>query len=105
MVIDTGLLKAGNVEALTAEIAAVKAEVPALHLLKVIIESATLTDDEIVAACKASEAAADYVKTSTGFHAAGWRKRPRRRADGADRRRTTGRQGIGRHPRLGPRRR
>lgn len=72
MVIDTGLLKAGNVEALTAEIAAVKAEVPAPHLLKVIIESATLTDDEIVAACKASEASgADYVKTSTGFHAAG----------------------------------
>ena len=40
--------------------------------LEVIIESAALTDDEIVAACKASEAAgADFVKTSTGFHPAG----------------------------------
>ncbi|MDN5559460.1 MAG: 2-deoxyribose-5-phosphate aldolase, partial [Ruaniaceae bacterium] len=41
-------------------------------LLKVIIESAALTDGEIVACCEASEAAgADYVKTSTGFHPAG----------------------------------
>ena len=37
-----------------------------------IIESAVLTDDEIVAACTASMAAgADFVKTSTGFHPAG----------------------------------
>ncbi len=72
MVIDIGLLKAGNTQALTDEIAAVKAEVPSPRVLKVIIESAALTDDEIVAACKASEAAgADFVKTSTGFHAAG----------------------------------
>lgn len=41
-------------------------------LLKVIIESAALTDEEIVAACNAAETAgADYVKTSTGFHPAG----------------------------------
>ena len=41
-------------------------------VLKVIIESAALTDDEIVAACTASMAAgADFVKTSTGFHPAG----------------------------------
>ena len=41
-------------------------------LLKVIIESAVLTDEEIVEACKcAAEAGADYVKTSTGFHPAG----------------------------------
>jgi len=72
MVIDIGLLKAGTTQALTDEIAAVKAEVPSPRVLKVIIESAALTDDEIVAACKASEAAgADFVKTSTGFHAAG----------------------------------
>ena len=72
IVIDIGLLKAGNTQALTDEIAAVKAEVPSPRVLKVIIESAALTDDEIVAACKASEAAgADFVKTSTGFHAAG----------------------------------
>jgi deoxyribose-phosphate aldolase len=41
-------------------------------VLKVIIESAALTDDEIVAVCRAAEAAgADFVKTSTGFHPAG----------------------------------
>ena len=41
-------------------------------LLKVIIESAALTDAEIVACCRAAEAAgADFVKTSTGFHPAG----------------------------------
>lgn len=72
MVIDIGLLKAGDVEAVQAEIAAVRAEIPSPKVLKVIIESAALTDDEIVAACRASEAAgADFVKTSTGFHPAG----------------------------------
>ncbi|CAI9401609.1 deoxyribose-phosphate aldolase [Aestuariimicrobium sp. T2.26MG-19.2B] len=72
MVIDIGLLKAGNVDAVEAEIAAVRAEIPAPKVLKVIIESAALDDDEIVAACRAAEAAgADFVKTSTGFHPAG----------------------------------
>lgn len=70
MVIDVGLLRAGRIDDLTAEIAAVKAEVPGI--LKVIIESAKLSDDEIVAACQAAErAGADYVKTSTGFDPAG----------------------------------
>lgn len=70
MVIDVGLLRAGRQADLIAEIAAVKAEVPGV--LKVIIESAKLTDDEIVAACRAAEAAgADFVKTSTGFDPAG----------------------------------
>lgn len=69
MVIDLGLLKAGRQRDLVREIRAVRAEVP---LLKVIIESAALSDDEIVAACEAAvEAGADFVKTSTGFHAAG----------------------------------
>lgn len=41
-------------------------------LLKVIIEAAVLTDDEIVAACQAAErGGAQFVKTSTGFHPAG----------------------------------
>lgn len=72
MVIDLGMLKAGHVEATRDEIAAVRAAVPAPAVLKVIIESAALTDDEIVAACQAAEAAgADFVKTSTGFHPAG----------------------------------
>lgn len=72
MVIDLGLLKAGRADATAAEIAAVRASVPAPKLLKVIIESAALTDDEIVAACQAAEASgADFVKTSTGYHPAG----------------------------------
>jgi deoxyribose-phosphate aldolase len=72
MVIDLGLVKAGSLDATQAEIAAVRAAVPTPKVLKVIIESAALTDDEIVAACTAAEAAgADFVKTSTGFHPAG----------------------------------
>lgn len=72
MVIDLGLVKAGSLDATQAEIAAVRASVPAPKVLKVIIESAALTDEEIVAACEAAEAAgADFVKTSTGFHPAG----------------------------------
>ena len=72
MVIDLGLLKAGHLECTRDEIAAVRAAVPRPKMLKVIIESAALTDDEIVAACQAAETAgADFVKTSTGFHPAG----------------------------------
>ena len=49
-----------------------RAAVPAPGVLKAIIESAALTDEEIVAACRSSEeAGADFVKTSTGFHPAG----------------------------------
>ena len=41
-------------------------------LLKVILETCLLTDEEIVASCKAAmKAGADYVKTSTGFSKAG----------------------------------
>lgn len=70
MVINIGLLKAGHPEKVAEEIAAVRAATTGL--LKVIIESAALTDDEIVAACQAAETAgADFVKTSTGFHPAG----------------------------------
>ncbi len=72
MVIDLGLVKAGRLDGTQAEIAAVRAAVPSPTVLKVIIESAALTDDEIVAACRAAEAAgADFVKTSTGYHPAG----------------------------------
>lgn len=73
MVINVGLLKAGEVEAVTADIAAVAR---AVHtggaILKVIIECCLLTDDEKRAACQAAMAAdADYVKTSTGFSTGG----------------------------------
>ena len=72
MVIDIGAAKAGRFADVQADIATVRASVPAPKVLKVIIESAALTDAEIVGACQASVAAgADFVKTSTGFHPAG----------------------------------
>lgn len=72
MVINLGLVKEGRWEDVTADIAAVKQAVPDPKILKVIIESAVLTDDEIVRACQAAEkAGAGFVKTSTGFHPRG----------------------------------
>ena len=72
MVINIALVKEGREAELEAEIRAVRDAVPAPRVLKVIIESAALTDEEIVMACRASEnAGADFVKTSTGFHPAG----------------------------------
>jgi deoxyribose-phosphate aldolase len=72
MVIDVGAATAGDFAAVEADIASVRAAVPAGKVLKVIIESAALSDDEIVGACRAAEAAgADFVKTSTGFHPSG----------------------------------
>lgn len=72
MVIDVGAAKAGLFDAVEADIAAVRAVIPAPFILKVIIESALLSDDEIVGVCRAAAAAgADFVKTSTGFGSAG----------------------------------
>ena len=72
MVIDLGAAKVADWDAVRTDIAAVRAAAPVPTVLKVIIESAALTDDEIVGACRAAEAAgADFVKTSTGFHPAG----------------------------------
>jgi deoxyribose-phosphate aldolase len=72
MVIDVGAARAGRFDDVRADIAAVRAAVPAPTVLKVIIESAALSDDEITAACRAAESAgADFVKTSTGFHPSG----------------------------------
>jgi deoxyribose-phosphate aldolase len=72
MVIDVGAAKAGRFDAVQADIASVRSVVPAPKVLKVIIESAALTDDEIAAVCQAAVAAgADFVKTSTGFHPTG----------------------------------
>ncbi|MFZ2512592.1 MAG: deoxyribose-phosphate aldolase [Gordonia sp. (in: high G+C Gram-positive bacteria)] len=59
-------------DAVQADIAAVRAACPPPVVLKVIIESAALTDRQIVGCCRAAETArADFVKTSTGFHPAG----------------------------------
>jgi deoxyribose-phosphate aldolase len=72
MVIDIGAAKEGRFADVQADIAAVRARIPAPKVLKVIIESAALTDDEIVGVCEAAVAAgADFVKTSTGFHPTG----------------------------------
>ncbi|MDR3202967.1 MAG: deoxyribose-phosphate aldolase [Bifidobacteriaceae bacterium] len=72
LVLDLGAAKASEWAKATAGIAAVRAAVPRPKLLKVIIESAALTDAQIVAACwAAQDADADFVKTSTGFHPAG----------------------------------
>lgn len=71
MVVNLRQVKEHDYEAVEADVRAVK-EAVGNKLLKVIIESAALTDDEIVAVCEASErAGADFVKTSTGFHPAG----------------------------------
>lgn len=72
MVIDVGAAKAGDFAAVQQDIAVVRAAAAAPAVLKVIIESAALTDDEIVGVCRAAVGAgADFVKTSTGFHPTG----------------------------------
>ncbi|MDQ4114520.1 MAG: deoxyribose-phosphate aldolase [Actinomycetota bacterium] len=72
MVIDVGAAKEKRFTDVEADVAAVRAAVPAPTVLKVIIESAALDDDEIVGVCQAAvRAGANFVKTSTGFHPAG----------------------------------
>lgn len=69
MVINVGALKAGRLEEVEEEIGQL-AELCHLRgaILKVIIETALLTEDEMVTACRLCvEAGADFVKTSTGF--------------------------------------
>jgi len=69
MVINVGALKSGELRLVERDIEAVVMPCrEAGALSKVIIEAALLTDDEKVTACTlAKAAAADYVKTSTGF--------------------------------------
>ena len=72
MVIDIGAAKEGRYDHVQRDIAAVRAAAPSPTVLKVIIESAALNDEEIVACCIAAvDAGADFVKTSTGFHPSG----------------------------------
>lgn len=71
MVINIGKAKEKDFAYIEEEIAKVK-QASREALLKVIIESSALSDDEIIGCCKAAMAAkADYVKTSTGFHKTG----------------------------------
>ena len=71
MVINIGMLKAGHDDYVEEEIRELKA-VAGSKVLKVIIETCLLTDEEKVRACIASKnAGADFVKTSTGFSTGG----------------------------------
>ena len=71
MVINVGMLKAGEDDYVREEIKLLK-EVAGSRVLKVIIETCLLTDEEKVRACiLAKEAGADFVKTSTGFSTGG----------------------------------
>ena len=71
MVINLGWAKEGKWEALTEEIRQIKAHCCG-KILKVIIETCLLTDEEKIAMCKVvTDAGADYIKTSTGFSTAG----------------------------------
>lgn len=71
MVLSLGAVKDGDWEAVRADIAAV-VEAAGDALVKVILETALLSADEITRACEASEqAGAGFVKTSTGFAAGG----------------------------------
>ncbi|OFR62771.1 deoxyribose-phosphate aldolase [Corynebacterium sp. HMSC078H07] len=72
MVVNLSQVKSHDYAAVEADIKAVRDAAPAPVIVKVIIESAALDDEEIVATCQAAErAGADFVKTSTGFHPAG----------------------------------
>ncbi len=71
MVINVGELKAGNLEAVFEDIKAVRGQCEG-KILKVIIETCYLTEDEKKTACElAVKAKADFVKTSTGFGCGG----------------------------------
>lgn len=71
MVINVGALRDRDYSVVLEDIKAVK-EACGENVLKVIIETCLLTDDEKVKACElAKEAGADFVKTSTGFGSAG----------------------------------
>ena len=71
MVINIGWAKEGRWENITEEIRAVKNACNG-KLLKVIIETCLLNEEEKIALCKCvSDSGADYIKTSTGFSKAG----------------------------------
>ena len=71
MVINIGWAKDGKWDEVTKEIADIKGHCHG-KILKVIIETCLLTDEEKIALCKCvSDSGADYIKTSTGFSKAG----------------------------------
>ena len=71
MVINLGWVKEGKYDAVRDEITQIKKACKG-KLLKVIIETCLLTDEEKIAMCHVvSESGADYIKTSTGFSKGG----------------------------------
>jgi len=71
MVIDVGRAVMNDWSSVEADISAVRMMIPDA-LLKVILETAALSDEQIMHSCLAAQrAGADFVKTSTGFHPAG----------------------------------
>ena len=71
MVIYVGMLKAREYDYVLNEIKAIK-EACGENILKVIIETCLLTDEEKIKMCEiVTEAGADFIKTSTGFSTAG----------------------------------
>jgi len=71
MVINIGWVKAGHFDLVEEEIRQIK-QVCGEHILKVIIETCLLTEEEKIAMCHVvSRSGADYIKTSTGFSTAG----------------------------------
>lgn len=71
MVINIGMLRSGRVDYVRDEIAAVRAECRG-RVLKVIIETCLLTDEEKKLMCSVvAQGGADYIKTSTGFSKGG----------------------------------
>ena len=71
MVVNLGWVKEGNFDAVTEEIRQIKNHCCG-KILKVIIETCLLTEEEKIALCKCvTDAGADYIKTSTGFSTAG----------------------------------
>jgi deoxyribose-phosphate aldolase len=72
IVIDLGAAMEDRWKEVTGDVAAARAAVGPLVVLKVIIETAVIGPDRIAPASRAAEAGgADFVKTSTGFHPAG----------------------------------
>ena len=71
MVINIGMLKAGEYDYVLNEIKQIK-EACGDHILKVIIETCLLTDEEKIKMCElVTSSGADYIKTSTGFSTSG----------------------------------
>ena len=71
MVINIGALKEGNDSYIQNEIRILK-EICGSHILKVIIETCLLTEEEKIRMCRiVTQAGADFIKTSTGFSTAG----------------------------------